>query len=231
MFTERDGAGGAVAPQPESLAKFFDQHAILVSQLRACDPRELIPIIGGLLSSPDWQASTLRLEMLQHFAVATANGDEKPKQSRVKEWLTELGSGYAGQLEDPSEHLFVSRVHFRRHDYLVFNGIFDAPSFHLQNFLNVLESMDEGGSMGALGRAALALLTLSNAVAVRARLKAFHVGQTIPLEQVSRQHLRDLKGLARRVTFTEDDVASLGVAMNDLESICVRPGSTQNDAR
>lgn len=211
------------AATTESLAKFFDQHPTLVSQLRAYDPCKLIPIIGGLLSNSDWQASTLRLEVLQHFAVAMADGDQKPKRHHFLDWLTELGAGYVGQLEDPSEHLFVSRVHFHRRDYLIFNGIFDAPGFHLQNFLGVLESMDEDAPMGALGRAARALLRLSNAVAVRAGLNAFHVGQTIPIEQVKNGDLRDLRGLARRVTFTEEEVASLGVALEDLAAFVFDP--------
>jgi hypothetical protein len=57
----------------------------------------LIPIIGGLLTMPDWQASTLRLEVLQHLAMRSASGTKKPKAAYLEAWLKELGKGVAGR--------------------------------------------------------------------------------------------------------------------------------------
>lgn len=109
-----------------AFAHFFDTHSKLVAQLRRFDPAQLIAIVGGLLTVPDWQASTLRLEILQHFAVANARGTKRPKPVDLKSWLIELGEGIAGRMEDPSEDVFVSRVLIPDQDCLVFEGLYEA---------------------------------------------------------------------------------------------------------
>ena len=162
-------------PFGELLSRFFDSHATVVSQVAEFDPYRLIPIIAGLLTLPDWQGSTLRLEVLQHIVVASARGTLSPQTGDLARWLTDLGAGHAGEMEDPSEHLFVSRILSADGDCLILNGIADAPAFHLQNFIRMAESVPRGNSFDRIQRAARALLVLSDAVVKRANLHAFEV--------------------------------------------------------
>jgi hypothetical protein len=121
--------------------RLFEAHASLVAELSRYDPAKLISYVGGLMTSPGWQASTLRLEVLQHLTVATAEGTKNPKPANLKSWLTELGEGIAGRLEDPSEDVFVSRVILPDRDCLIFEGIYETSAFYLQRFLNALRRM------------------------------------------------------------------------------------------
>src|SRR5690606_5576945 len=81
------------------LAAVFEAHRLLVSTLEEFDAAILAPYVAGLLTCPEWQASTVRLEMLQHLVVAAARGRKRPKAVDLKSWLTELGEGIAGQIE------------------------------------------------------------------------------------------------------------------------------------
>jgi hypothetical protein len=72
--------------------------------------------------------------------------------------------------------VFVSRVPPGGRDRLISNSIADAPAFHLQHFVGVLEVMSPAGLFNDLQLAANALLILSDAVVKRANLRALKVG-------------------------------------------------------
>jgi hypothetical protein len=205
-------------PMQPHLSAFFDAHKNLVNDLSRCEPSALIASIAGLMTIPEWQASTLRVEVLQHLAVSSAKGKKKAKQTDLKSWLTELGEGMAGRLEDPSEDVFVSRVLFADQNFLIFEGIYEASAFHLQRFLNVLEAMPTSELYSGIKRSVLALLRLSNEVAQRAGISAFQIGQTLPLQSVPNRLLRRIPDTARHVMFSSRDLKNLSVEMRDLES-------------
>ena len=199
IFSPTENASGDATERPEiatpqrlPLARFFEAHADLILKLTRFDPTRLIAFIGGLLTVPEWHASKLRLEFLQHFAVAVAQGAKGPKAADMKSWLTELGHGFIGRLEDPAEDVFVSRIILQDRDCLVFEGLWESSAFCLQRFLNVLGKMPERGRFIELRRAASALLSLSNAVAARSDVKSFDMGQTMPLRAISNRLLRNL---------------------------------------
>jgi len=47
------------------LSGFFEAHAEMVAEIAKCDLESLASSIAGLLISPEWQASTYRLEIFQ----------------------------------------------------------------------------------------------------------------------------------------------------------------------
>lgn len=207
----------ALLPNPD-FANFFEAHASLVAELNRFDPAKLVPYIGGLLTCPEWQASTLRLEVLQHLIVASAQGTKNPKPANLKSWLTELGEGIAGRMEDPSEDVFVSRVILPDRDCLIFEGIYEASAFYLQRFLNVLGRMPPHEPFAGLRRSADSLLRLSHAVALRSGVQAHMTGQVIPLQSVPNRLLRNLPELAQRVLFSPEDLNALGIDLKDLRA-------------
>src|SRR5438094_489595 len=103
------------------LAGFFEAHAGIVETVASCDLKHLVASVAGLLTSPEWQASTFRLEVLQHIVVASARGQAKAKHSDFKAWLTGLGEGFAGMMEDPSEDVFAARVLAAGENFLIFD--------------------------------------------------------------------------------------------------------------
>lgn len=92
---------------------------------------------------PEFHASTVRLEALQHLVVASARGCWRPHPCWFRSWLNTLGYGYAGRLEDPAEDVFVSRVSGPDADCLIFQGTYEGSAFHLQSFLRILSEMPD----------------------------------------------------------------------------------------
>lgn len=196
----------------------FEAHAGLVAELNRFDPSKLVPYVGGLITCPEWQASTLRLEVLQHLIVAASQGTKTPKPTNLKSWLTELGEGIAGRMEDPSEDVFVSRIILPDRDCLIFEGTYEASAFYLQRFLNVLGRMPPHDPFAGLRRSADSLLCLSHAVALRSGVQAHMTGQVMPLQSVPNRLLRNLPQLAQRVLFSSEDLNALGIDPKDLSA-------------
>jgi hypothetical protein len=223
--SEPDDMPAAEALANPAFRSFIKDHSKVAAALRDFSPTSLIASVGGLLTMAEWQASTLRLEVLQHLAVACARGTKTPATANLKSWLVQLGAGHAGRLEDPAEDVFVSRVFTADRNFLIFEGIYEASAFHLQRFLNVLEMMPDGDPYSELRRAAYGLLRLSNEVARRSNVSAFDLGQTEPVRQVTDQLLRNLDGIRARVTFSRDDLISLGIDMGDLRTFIFDPAN------
>lgn len=171
-----------------------------------------------MLTMPEFQASTVRLEVLQHFVVATAQGRWNPRPCWFRSWLNKLGDGYAGRLEDPVEDVFVSRVSGPDADYVVFEGIYEGSAFYLQRFLNIISVMPDEEPFVGLRRAIYALLTITNEVVVRASLSAHMVGEVVPLDRVSRRLAREAVCSTERVVFASDELEHLGIDEADLET-------------
>jgi hypothetical protein len=205
------------------LAAVFEAHGGLVSSLEEFDIVTLAPYVAGLSTCPEWQASTIRLEMLQHLVVAGAQGRKRPKPANLKLWLTELGGGTAGRIEDPAEDVFVSRVILPDRDCMIFEGVYEASAFYLQRFVNVQQKMPPREPFAGMRRAANSLLRLSHAVALRAGVHAHMVGETIPLQSVPNRLLRNLDELKKRVVFSEEELAELGISLDDLSAFIFDP--------
>src|SRR6266404_4701983 len=161
MTNSRDSIPGPF-PLPtaadEALSSYLAAHPRLTRALSRVDARELIATVGGLLTTPAWQASTLRLEVLQHLAVICQGGTNKLRTGQLKSWLSQLGNGMPGRLEDPVEDVFVSRVFSGDDEFLVINGLSEGSAFLLQRFLNILRRMPSREPYQSMRKAAQSLL-------------------------------------------------------------------------
>lgn len=199
-----------------SFGSLVASHANVVDRIATCDPGILTSVVGGLLTSPDWQASTLRLEVLQHLVLTTARGKSSPSASDLKFWLTEIGQGYAGWMEDPSEDVFAARVLFDGQNLVVLEGLYESGTFYLQRFLDVLTDMPDEEPFASVRGAVAALLRLSDEIAKRSGLVPFVVGATIPLQTIPIKLFRPVAALGRRARFTAEELAGLGISLDAL---------------
>ncbi len=210
-------------PEEDPLAsstysRLFKAHRKLARSLRKYKLSSLTSFIAGLFTMPEFQASAVRLELLQHLAVANARGELTPLTCSLTSWLETLGEGWAGQMEDPAEDVFVSRVSTSNRDFLIFQGLYESSAFYLQCFINVLDNMPSQEPFAGLRRAAYALLTLSDETIKRSGIPAFAVGDTKPIRSVAKSLVRR-GGIAKeRVVFRENDLARLGIAREDIET-------------
>jgi hypothetical protein len=204
-------------PNPP-FALFFEAHERIARSIGKCKLADTVALVGGMLTVPEFQASSVRLEVLQHLVVASAAGKRTPRPCCLRLWLVTLGKGRAGMLEDPAEDVFVSRVSGADRDYLIFEGLYESSTFYLQMFLNLLEHMPAGEPYADLKRAASGLLALCDEVVRRSGVPAFTVGETEPLREIPRELVRQAAAIADRVAFSPSDLTRLGVPFDDIET-------------
>lgn len=212
-----------LAPPDPVIRTLADSHRKLVDSLRSIDAGRALSRTAGLLTVPEWQSSTVRLEVLQHFIAAFASGTRKPKTADFKRWLSELGDGLVGALEDPAEDIFVSRVLIPGHDCLIFEGVYESAAFHVQRFVNILDEMPDTGNYQLMKRAAYSLLKLSNEVVRRSGIEPFAVGGESPLRHVSDSSIGNPVKRSERVRFSMDQLQSLGIDPEDLSTFVFDP--------
>ena len=196
----------------------FKAHRRLARSLKKYSLASLVSSIGGLMTMPEFQASALRFEVLQHFAVAHARGTQKPRTCSLKFWLRDLGEGWVGRMEDPAEDVFVSRVCGRDRDYLIFEGLYETPAFCLQRFVDILDNMPQREPFASLRRSAYALLALSNETVKRSGVAAFTVGRTQPIHIFTEGLLYHVKTAKSRVIFTAEDLNHFCITYEDIKT-------------
>ena len=118
-----------------------DAHPDLCRTISTFDLYETASVVGSLMLEPGLQSQAVRIEALLHLVVMVARGRRSPNAREVARWLGELGDGIVGELEDPPEDAFASRVLGKDADYLILNGIYEGSAYQLQRFLNILEMM------------------------------------------------------------------------------------------
>jgi len=174
-------------------------------------------LFGGLLTVPELQANCTRLEVLSHLAVAFARGSRVPTVEQIAPWFEMLGRGVCGHLEDPAEDVFVSLVSDASGSYRLFEGIWESNAFHVERFLDVIESMPDGEPFVSLKRNVTALLRLSDLVAQRSSLDRNTLGGISPLSTIPDSLNGASDVIRRRVTFTMSEMINLGIVPSDLE--------------
>ena len=97
----------------------------IAASLNEYDPKSIIPQVAALLTVPELQANTIRLETLAHLAVAYCQGNKSVPVSEIGKWLNRhLGTTEIAGLEDPPEDVFIGNV-----------GTSQGNSPHIQWFL------------------------------------------------------------------------------------------------
>lgn len=198
--------------QSESLERIFHPYDVKASVAAA----------GGLLTVPELQANTVRLEAIAHLIVASSAGKKKPSKQDTARWFRQVGQAFA-HMEDAAEDVFVGRVHIDGRNYRVLEGLAEANCHHLQHMLTAVENMPDRGVYAALKQSCRAMLALSDLVCARSGLEAFCRGGEYGLDALPVNDLPTLKTLAARVTFSVDDLAQAGISRRALGSFCLPP--------
>src|SRR5438128_9510764 len=90
-------------------------------------PRVTIAHTAGLLTAPELQANSIRLEVLVHLAVVCCAGKKEPGYVELGKWLNQhLGRGEMAMLEDPVEDVFISNVGTPEGNRRVFEGTWES---------------------------------------------------------------------------------------------------------
>jgi len=215
-----DGAEPLAPPSLELPSKSFGElgkeYATVTAGLARSTRLETIALIGGLLTLPDLQANSLRLEALAHLAVLHANGKRRPSNANLAAWFNQLDRGTFGRLEDPSEDLFVTTVSNDVGNYRLFQGTAEGNAFHTQVFLEILQTMPRHGRYNVIQRSIYALLTLSDAIASRAAAPRHIVGNVSPLSRIHKPDSADFRILKQRAIFSFSELSELGITPQDV---------------
>lgn len=199
-----------------SYADIGQQHPKVIKELKERETISTTALIGALLTLPELQSNSIRIETLQHLALMFCNGPRKPKLSQVGPWFDQLDKGPCGLLEDPAEDLFVSTVSDDEGSYRLFEGGAVANAFYVQIFIQVIATLPDNSSYDFLRNGVKAVLRLSEALADRAETSRYMTGNPVPrktLPEMSREMTDQLRA---RMRFSAEDLQDLGINRVDL---------------
>lgn len=198
----------------DGLDAMLDDRPDIVRRLQALSPQAAIAF-GILLTIPELQASSGRVEAMIHLAVAHANGAQSPSARLAVELFDHVGTA-AGHLEDPAEDLMVEAVRSPWGNYRLISGLWEGAGFFLQRFVDVVAHMPDNQPFESVRRSAIALLKLSEDVCARAELARHTLGDEMPVDSVSKEQLARWMRSRSRLTFTKADLARLAIEPEDL---------------
>lgn len=205
----------------DGLDAMLDDRPDIVRRLQALSP-QAATAFGILLTIPDLQASSARIETMIHLAVAHANGTQSPSARLAVELFEHVGVA-AGHLEDPAEDLMVEAVRSAQGNYRVISGLWEGAGFFLQRFVDVVEHMPDSAPFEGVRRSAIALLKLSEEVCARSELARHMLGDEMPVESVSKEQLARWMRSRSRLTFTKADLARLDIEPENLAPFVLTP--------
>ena len=196
------------------------------------DAQSAIAQLGALLTVPELQANTIRLETLVHLAVAHCHGRSSLESTEITKWLNNhLGNTWIARIEDPTEDVFVTNVGTPEGNRRVFEAIWGANDYFVQIVINVLGDSKAPRECRTLLGPAFALLALSDCVAERVGLQRWHIEPSTPGGTVKLPSAAEIANRARAVTFTVGDLSMLGINRDILEPFISRDENKQALAR
>lgn len=186
-----------------------------------CDRRDLLDKLIGLSLLPEFQANHPRILSLVHAALAEARGSKRLSVTELAALLNALRLEPIGQGEDPPEDTFVTNVPTMDGDYLVFNSTLIAPAYSLARMLEAVFGL-EFPSRDGLRRECLALLRLGDAIARRRGLQADTFEESVRTGMRWPKRLPPLVEASRATRFSVEEVAALGIDVEDLAPFITR---------
>ena len=215
-----DAAAAMVAIQSSGSASdlhdLASRQPALVRRLRKYAPASVSAAIGGLMTRVENHAGTARLEGLVHLAMAYCEGTLAVPAENIREWLNKtLSQDGLWRAEDPPEDVFVSTVVSWEGTSRLFEGVWEANDFGLQSCLAALDRPAARGILAEVLPSVRGLLRLSEAVAARSGVRRFSVSRAAPRGRILVTKAGLAEGAAA-VTFTQDDLAGLGIPSANL---------------
>ncbi len=93
------------------IGALMTRQAKLCARLTKFDGLHLVQTLSGLLTLPENQVATYRIEGLTHLAVACCRGTQIPSNLQIREWLNDdLLHDPLGRGEGPVEDVFATVV-------------------------------------------------------------------------------------------------------------------------
>jgi hypothetical protein len=176
-----------------------------------------IAVLAGLLTEPKYYANGIRLDWLLRLVIAKSSGQKRPKPS---EWSRVLNAGLETakvlRLEDPVEDLFCDTIATRRGNFRIFTAQWEAAGPYTQTLLNAFVSLPSGRLKDGALESVYALLRLSDAIAERAGVYRFTESGGDPMGVLSVPGADVLSALAKRMRFTDEELARLGILKSAL---------------
>ena len=173
---------------------------------------------SALLTIPRYSANTNRIETLVHLSVIHCNGSKKISQNLINDVLNNvMGNTFIAHNEDPAEDVFVSNILTKFGDYLVFNSIWQANDYFVQTIIDVIDKKPEFDVLQNVRGNINALLKISDEIANRAKLSRNCWALSEPNENLKLPSTQKLLKYAKRVIFSKDDLAILGVIEKQLQ--------------
>ena len=198
------------------------------ASLEKYDAKSAVAQLGALLTVPELQANTVRLETLVHLAVAHCHGCSRPGVTQIDEWLNNhLGNTGIARLEDPAEDVFVTNVGTPEGNRRIFSGIWHSNDYFVQIVIDTLCDSKAPRECRTLLVPAFALLALSDCIAERVGLQRWHSEPSIPSGTVELPSATRIADRARAVTFTAGDLSVLGINRDILEPFILRDEDKQ----
>lgn len=208
--------------------EFAKEYPAIASGLSRCSLEGCLAIIGSMLTLPELQSNAYRLEVLIHLAFLCAKGKGRPSQAQIVAWFNQLDKGTCGRQEDAAEDVFVSIASAKADDFRLFEGNAEGNGFHTQLFLTILDDMPDNGAYQVLKAAVTSLIRLSDELVKRTRIPVYSVGNTTPVSNLRKPDDRIWPQLRKRVSFTFEELAQLGIDPNSLRPFIISSNDVEN---
>ncbi len=207
----------AGANQPD-FAEVESDNPKLRKQIAAFDRTASLSAVSALLTYPSLHANTVRLDLLQNLIHRNASGPNKPTAHRLSLWLNkELGSSWAARMEDPVEDVFISNVVSHIGNSRIFEGIWEANDFWLQQALDALRQLEDSPWAKDTFATCFGLLQLSDALARRCALERYCMGGGDAHDRLRLPAQHELENRAAMCRFSFADLEELYVPVETLQ--------------
>jgi hypothetical protein len=194
-------------------------------QVRGWSKSFAVSVLAGLSTVPDFHANDIRLDWLLRLVLAKADGHVKVRPAELYRALNEgLNQAKVLRAEDPIEDLFCDLIATSRGNFRIFPGRWEAAGPYTQTMLAAFEALPPGNLKEATLSSIYALLAISDEIARRANVHRFTPSAGEAMGPMVVPNADSVKKIARRVQFTSDALANLGINKEALAPFVLDPG-------
>ncbi len=183
-----------------------------------------ISVLAGLMTDPQYYANGIRLDWLQRLVFAKSEGKRKPTSEEFSRALNiGLDRAKVLQLEDPSEDLFCDLIVTPQGNFRIFTGQWEEAGPCTQTLLDAFQSLPDGRLKRDVLASVSAVLRLSDELAERSGVRPLSDTGGITQGTMAVPNSERLKRLARRVRFSNTDLARLNIDKATLSPFTIEP--------
>lgn len=182
------------------------------------DKNELVSVISGMLTVPEYSANTLRIEVALHLALSSSDGKKSTNRTILNTIFNDVLSGTdICYQEDPQEDVFVSNIYTCFGDYRIFNSLWEANDFFTQCLVDIMTDEDLPVELNAIFNSCLSLLKVSEFVAEKSGVVRNEVKESYDKQKINIPGGSWCRNLSKRTIIPNECLASIGVCEQDLD--------------